>query len=224
MQQKSNNNHEIVWSPEKVRKIWDFYSKNLSQSQYFSYHSGKYIVDYIGRYLNIGSMESLLDFGCGPGYLIEHLLKSGGRGKVFGLDFSKEAVDQVNQKFNKHKYFGEAVRVDRLPSPFADNSMDVVISIEVVEHLNDEQLDGMMQEVARVLKPGGCFVVTAPNKEDLEANKTICPECGCIFHRWQHVRTWTPQTLEDRLTSSGFSIRLITDRGNLFPITRSPLA
>lgn len=110
MQQESNyNNHEIIWSPEKVKRIWDYYSKNLSSKEYLSYHSGNYIIDYIDNYIEFKKVRSILDFGCDPGFLIEHLLKILEKGTVFGLDFSREAVEIVNKRFNKHKGFGKAV-------------------------------------------------------------------------------------------------------------------
>lgn len=200
--------HEIQWTEEKVKRIWDYYAKNPSyQNQYFSFHSGKFILKHVKRYLPLKKMDSILDFGCGTGYLMEHLLKLAG-GQCFGLDLSEEAVRQVNQRFSSHPGFGKAVWVERLPSPFAGNSMDLVISVEVVEHLDDEQLSEMLKEIYRILKPEGYLVITTPNKEDLEANKAICPECGCIFHRWQHVKTWSSQDLESWLIRHNFKPEL----------------
>lgn len=203
MQQEGSHNYEITWSYEKSKRLWDFYSKTLPQNQYFSFHSGKYILDYVKRHIELSQMRSVLDFGCGPGYLLEHLIKFCD-GKVYGLDFSREAVDEVNKKFRNNPTFGKTICVDNLPSPFEDGSMDLVISVEVVEHLDDEQLSEMLLEIQRLLNPGGYVVITTPNDEDLEANKIICPECGCIFHRWQHVRSWNVQRLYAYFEKHGF--------------------
>jgi len=99
---------------------------------------------------------------------------------------------------------GGAICIERFPSPFDDSSMDLVISVEVVEHLNNTQLLEMLKEVYRVLKTGGYVIVTTPNKENLEANKTVCPECGCIFHRWQHIRSWDMFSLRRKMEEMGF--------------------
>lgn len=56
----------------------------------------------------------------------------------------------------------------------------------------------------RVLKLGATLVITTPNDEDLSISTKFCPECGAIFHEWQHVRTWTPRTLADALLPYGF--------------------
>lgn len=202
---------EIHWTEEKVNRIWAYYAENRSiQSQYFSFHSGIHILKYLRRHLPLPSMESILDFGCGPGYMMEHLLRLG-TGKCYGFDFSKEAVDMVNQKFKRTPSFAGAFCSDQLPSPLSEGSMDLVIAVEVIEHLNDMQLSDMLKEIFRLLRPSGYLVITTPNREDLEANKTICPECGCIFHRWQHVRPWDRQSLDSWLEKFSFHTILIEE-------------
>ncbi len=49
------------------------------------------------------------------------------------------------------------------PIPFDDNTFDCVISFQVIEHIKDDGF--FIKEVARVLKPGGKFIVTTPNKK-----------------------------------------------------------
>jgi hypothetical protein len=45
------------------------------------------------------------------------------------------------------------------------------------------------------LKPGGLLVVTTPNNEDLDLGLSYSPETNTLFHRWQHVRSFRPETL-----------------------------
>lgn len=206
MQEKDNKNHEIIWSREKVKRLWDFYGVNLLRSQYFSFHSGRYILDYISHYVKLDGLKSILDFGCGPGYLLEQLVKMMVSGKCYGLDFSKASIGEINKKLRNVPNFGGAIYIDKLPSSFENNSMDMVISVEVIEHLDDMQLLDMLKEIYRVLKPNGYVVITTPNKEDLGANRTVCPECGCIFHRWQHVRSWNISMLKEIMTKHGFKV------------------
>lgn len=129
----------------------------------------------------------------GPGYLIEHLLKFLGNkwgGQIYGLDFSKESIEKFREKFIGFNNVVNAMWVNKLPSLIEDNFIDCVFAVEIIEHLSDTYLSATLNEIYRILKPGGYLIITTPNNEDLEANKTICPECGCIFHRWQHVRSW----------------------------------
>jgi len=200
--------HDVVWNDAKVARLWGYYAENPSyQAQYFSLHSGHHILRAIGRHVDLRRGD-ILDFGCGPGHMVSRLVENT-RGKIHGLDFSEESVRAVERRFSGRPGFGKAVWARSLPSEFPDASMDGVLSIEVVEHLTDEQLAGMWTEIRRVLKPGGWLVVTTPHEEDLGANKTLCPDCGAVFHRWQHLRRWSAAALEDHLARAGFVLRRV---------------
>jgi len=197
------DSHEIEWSSKMISRLWGYYASNPSYiKQYFSYHSGKYILKYLNKQVTLRN-KRILDFGCGPGYLIENLINIY-KGEVCGLDFSKESILKVNQRFNGRSGFINAEAIDKLPSSFKDNYFDVVICVEVIEHLKDKELNETLREIYRVLKPAGCVMITTPNQEDLSASKTLCPECGCVFHRWQHIRVWDAKSLKQTVKESGF--------------------
>lgn len=65
---------QIEWTPENVAKFWD-YTSNFPEL-YFTYRCGDMVVKKSGKYLKKGI--DVLDYGCGAGSLIFHLLKSGG--------------------------------------------------------------------------------------------------------------------------------------------------
>ena len=198
--------HEITWSDDKIDRLWDYYSRcETYQKEYFSYQAGKIVLNQIGKYANLGKLCAILDYGCGPGFLIEALLGCLKIGqKCYGLDFSKKSVELVEKKFADLPNYGGTVWAANLPSRYQDESMDLVISLEVVEHLDDEKLLGMAREIYRILIPHGYVAITTPNRENLAKSKTICPECGTIFHRWQHVRVWTASTLRQYMETCGF--------------------
>jgi len=213
MDQKKHN-FDIKWDDDKVSRLWDYYSAHLQENQYFSSHSGQHILRFLIKWIDFNNVN-ILDFGCGPGHMIKHLLAFTENSTIHGLDFSSASVATVNKKFKNNRNFAGAVcaghaspHIHNIRS-FQTESMDVVICIEVIEHLNDEQLKSTFKEVYRLLKPGGQFVITTPNEEDLEASKTICPECGCIFHRWQHVRPWDDREIKKWLEKYGFKIKVV---------------
>jgi SAM-dependent methyltransferase len=76
--------------------------------------------------------------------------------------------------------------------------------VDTVEHLLDEELRLLLTDVHRALRPGGSLVVVAPNEEKLQIGETVCPDCGCMFHRLQHVRSWTAGSLAAFLSGCGF--------------------
>lgn len=95
----------------------------------------------------------ILDFGCNAGYLVKYLSDRGFN--ISGCDKSAEAIA-----------FGGAQGIKNLKVtendilPYADEEFDVVLCLDVLEHLPDD-LAGI-KEIKRVLKPGGRAVVTAP--------------------------------------------------------------
>jgi 2-polyprenyl-3-methyl-5-hydroxy-6-metoxy-1,4-benzoquinol methylase len=186
--------HEINWTPDKVKRIWDYYGRHLPREQYFSYEAADGIIKFLRGRAILKRGMSVLDYGCGAGGLMEKLLKKFD-GRVYGLDFSKNSVDFVNDRFRGKPGYGGALYVENLPSGYDRESMDIVVCIEVIEHLEDVLLKATLDEIARVLKPGGHLVISTPNDENFAINNTICPECGCVFHRWQHVRKWTRESL-----------------------------
>lgn len=105
--------------------------------------------------------ESVLDLGCGPGELAMALARRvGPNGRVAGIDLSKALVAGARRKA---KRAGLAIdyrvaSVEQLP--FADASVDVVVSSLVMHHLAPEVLARAVREIRRVLKPGGrVFVI-----------------------------------------------------------------
>jgi SAM-dependent methyltransferase len=201
--------HPIEWNDEQVSRLWNYYSKTVPYSEvYFSRIYGNCILKKSG--IPFKKEISVLDFGCGPGFIWDHIINSGITWSYTGLDFSLDSVEALVKKAAGHPQFKGAVLGSQLPTKFQDNCFDAVLLFEVIEHLTDEHLDETLQEVRRVLKPGGVVVVTTPNEEDLSVATKYCPECNAIFHEWQHIRSWSVDTLSDYLLSRGFDLQFAT--------------
>lgn len=203
--------HEITWNEKKISRIWDYYSSNPSiRNQYFGFKAGKHVIKEITRNMDIRKLDKILDFSCGPGDLLDALLPLlKGNQKAYGVDISLSSVDLVNERFKDDNNFAGAELLENFSKIYQGGMFDLIISTEVVEHLNDSDLEQMLQEAKRTMKKGGYLVITTPNDEDREANKTICPDCGCIFHRWQHQRSFTAESLKNELKKHSFVTRSI---------------
>lgn len=205
-QTKTYKEHNIEWSDEKVSRLWDYYSRTLPYSEmYFSKTFGSHIL----KKSNLPLKEKLevLDFGCGPGFIWDHLNKLESHWQYTALDFSKDSVLKVLGKGRGNSHFKAAEHVHSLPTSLKQESFDIVLLFEVVEHLNDTYLDNTLTEVVRLLKKGGVVVITTPNNEDINYSKKFCPDCGAIFHEWQHVRSWSVATLTNHLEQYGLKLR-----------------
>lgn len=108
--------------------------------------------------------EAILDVGCGTGKLIFAAEKVvGSAGTAVGLDVEPGMIDQAKAnaaKAHSRATFGVA-SITEIPYP--DNSFDVVTSSLVYHHLNQAQKVAGLQEVVRVLKPNGRFLIVDLN-------------------------------------------------------------
>lgn len=198
--------HEIEWTPEKSKRLWDFYGSNPHfNALFFGFMAGKFVARRMLSEIRLAPDARILDFSCGPGDIVAALLpKLRSDQRIYATDFSETYVDRVSERFASNRHFGGAVLTRSLPTTYPDNYFDVVMATEVIEHLLDHELEAMVAECKRILKPGGQVFFTTPNNEDYDASKILCPECGCIFHKVQHVRTWTVQSLRDYMELAGF--------------------
>lgn len=196
--------HPIVWSDDRVARLWDYYSRNdVVSDLYFSKVYGGHILRKAG--LSPSTALRVLDFGCGPGYIWDHIRSAGRPWLYTGLDFSADSVRALRTRGATEPGFEGAVHATSLPCELPSASFDAILLLEVVEHLADDRLRDTIVETRRLLKPGGKLIVTTPNAEELPREAQLCPECGAVFHRWQHVRSWTAQSLAAAITGHGLS-------------------
>lgn len=117
---------------------------------------------------------TVLDVGCGNGSLTNGLEGY----DITGLDKSVEAL-----KYYKHKK--QHGSIDELP--FTDNSFDLIICSDVLEHLDNSIFNHAIRELKRVSKK--YILIISPNEEDLAANFVKCHACNHIFNVNLHERS-----------------------------------
>jgi ubiquinone/menaquinone biosynthesis C-methylase UbiE len=102
----------------------------------------------------------VLDDGCGCGYGSLYLAENSAR-MVVGIDVSRDAINYAKTHFLKKNIKFKVV--DGANLPFSNDSFDVVVSIEVIEHIHN--YEQYLSEISRVLKPSGILVISTPNKK-----------------------------------------------------------
>lgn len=113
--------------------------------------------------MNFCQDKVILDAGCGEGYG-SHLLSEIGS-KVIGIDISEEAVRHAKRKYIRENLKYQTMNVTNLD--FADNSFDVVVCFQVIEHLHD--IGKFLNKIKRLLRKNGCAIIsTIINKRPLD--------------------------------------------------------
>lgn len=163
---------------------------------------------------------TLLDDGCGVGKLVFGLQHSLPGAKITGIELTHASVKKA-QLFAKRRMIPNVtfLQGSALALPFDDAQYDVVLSEQVVEHVDSP--DVLIQEAFRVLKPGGLFFVTTTSRLcpwEFHINfpfipwfsKTTAQRILRLIGRpkqaayYEHVFPISSRTLEHLLNEAGF--------------------
>lgn len=153
---------------------------------------------------NVSAGERVLDLGCGDGTFAAALAQAGAR--TTGADVAEAALTRARERHPGPDY----VRIEpHGPWPFEDGAFDAVWAGETIEHVADTER--WVDEVRRVLRPGGRLLVTTPAVGPLvRARRAPDP-------RGQHLRFYTRRTLRELLADMGFEeVRVRARRGRLY--------
>jgi ubiquinone/menaquinone biosynthesis C-methylase UbiE len=99
------------------------------------------------------------DLGCGPGYLVLKLARTAPGLHVTGIDLADEMLVEAETLAGRSGLEDRAAfkKGDVAQIPFPDGSLDLVVSTGSLHHRGDPV--GVLDEIARVLRPGGSFLV-----------------------------------------------------------------
>lgn len=167
----------------------------------------------IAAYAHLQNARILVD-GCGIGTYVAHLRAFSP--SVYGLDIDAEYVEMGARALPGLLQIADAERL-----PYPDNTFDVILSHEVMEHVPDDRAAAV--EMARVLRSGGRIVLFCPNRwYPFETHGFYwrgryhfgnIPLINYLPRRWRdrlapHVRTYTSGDL--RRLFAGLPLRLVT--------------
>jgi SAM-dependent methyltransferase len=143
----------------------------------------------VGRLFDPSQQPKVVDVGCGTGYVLKHLRQWGAL--TAGVEVSPDPLRLARERDPEGIYV--CAPSDKLP--FEGGQFDLAISLDVYEHLEDEQ--AVVREILRLLRPGGRHLVFVP------------------AHRWLwsrtdkvqgHYRRYSRKMLEDLLLRCGFEV------------------
>jgi 2-polyprenyl-3-methyl-5-hydroxy-6-metoxy-1,4-benzoquinol methylase len=188
---------QLPWDDATVTRFWRWQAER--PHEYFTNLFGERVAAALLPWLQ-GGDGSVLDYGCGLGFLPAQLAAQGCR--VWAADFSPESVEITNQRNQGVPGFQGASLVSEVGRQ--GQRFSRILSVEVIEHLDERHIGPFFATIRELLAPGGLVVITTPNEENLSASEIYCPCCDHVFHRYQHVRAFSVATLAATVSANGF--------------------
>jgi SAM-dependent methyltransferase len=152
-------------------------------------------------YQDLDLHAPILDVGCGDGHFGSLVFES-------RIDVGLDPWHKPIHEAKKHGNYGWLVEADAGKTPFRDNVFGSAFSNSVLEHI--PHVDFVLQEISRVLKPGGVFAFCVPNPRYF-SSLSLTRYLGKRYERWfrkisrvEHADE--PNVWLDRLRTAGFEV------------------
>jgi 2-polyprenyl-3-methyl-5-hydroxy-6-metoxy-1,4-benzoquinol methylase/uncharacterized protein YbaR (Trm112 family) len=178
------------------------YKTDAEKFDYFETHHGatehseRRVREYTAKFMP-EQAKTILDIGCGSAWVAKTVLPQ--NKIVYSLDASEKNPAEALKRFPSDRHVG--VAGDAFALPFADNSFDVVIAAEIIEHVVDPA--AFVAESVRVIKPGGRVIISTPYKEKLRYE--LCIHCQQMTPLNAHLHSFDERVLQSLNKSTDFS-------------------
>lgn len=157
-----------------------------------------FYIDKLGRIVSFlrNHPGKFLDIGMGAGNLEEKIIKVDRNIEIYGIDISSKAILNAKKKLRGNFYVSDIFGL-----PFKTSFFDTISILDVLEHVYEKEAPCALREVNRVLKNGGCLMISVPLNENL---KKLNLE-GKNYN--SHLREYTLEVLTKELKSAGFTVK-----------------
>lgn len=179
--------------------------------------------DFIPRFIKNNRSEKVLDYGAGQGLHVKLWEDIFPDSELHFCDISEVSRERFSTRYPDYTDAFHLVQNGK--AACADNTYDLIVSIEVMEHVED--LRAYLEDIYRLLKPNGLFIWTTPcaNRFSIEhifsavTNKIETTEEGYIRWSWEdptHLRRMKSREVADALKDRGFANIHLRFRAHLF--------
>ncbi|MEN4019345.1 MAG: class I SAM-dependent methyltransferase [Methanobacterium sp.] len=208
----NNNNKERLDNISKHYDNLDFAKQNFREKRaktYFEWVWDKEFVitmSYLTDFISQGKNLKALDIGCSSGRYTKALIAKGVDG--VGIDTSEIALSCAR----KWVPDGNFICASITKLPFDRESFDIVICMELFCHLPDEILEESLEEISKVIKPGGFFIFDIKNKLNPVLNLAYKRADSTEFT----LKARSVRELTEMVEAKGFKV--VAKKGIFFPI------
>jgi SAM-dependent methyltransferase len=123
-----------------------------AEDRHWWYRGRRTVIERVLTGMRLPARARILDAGCGSG---RNMVELAHHGSVTGVELSETSVELA-----RARNVGEVISGSVLDMPFPADSFDLAVSLDVIEHLEDDL--GALREMRRTVTPGGSLLVTVP--------------------------------------------------------------
>lgn len=149
-----------------MRIVWDVMGSLYNQRIYDVISD---LYEYIAENLTTKETQRILDVGAGRGYMSILLAAQNPQSGITGIDYSPMQVIKA-EKYRRQKKISNCAfqQNNAMSLPFKDASFDTVVSVGSIKHWPDAHRG--LKEIHRVLKPGGCLMISETDRGASDAD------------------------------------------------------
>jgi SAM-dependent methyltransferase len=151
----------------------------------------KIVLGLVGKIIAGRARSRIVDIGCGAGATLKRLEE---RGEATGVDLSAQAI-----RYSRQRGCRRLCLVEEEQLPFGDNTIDLVVSSDVIEHMDHDYLH--LREYRRILRGGGLLLITVPALSWLWSNHDRAN---------RHRRRYSRSGLRELLEKEGWKIERLS--------------
>jgi ubiquinone/menaquinone biosynthesis C-methylase UbiE len=178
------------WNLDSIKNYWKISTNNpFVVNQFYPIEYWIDLIEWSQDKINENqpmpfSMNQIVDIGCGNGNLIHVLQQYLSIAKITGIDLSQESMMNAKKRFSSNNNIDFKVgSINDLP--FDNESIDLIVCTEVLEHTFIDTFESSFAEISRVLRPGGYYLASVPFNEKITF--VPCPHCNTVFTPYQHM-------------------------------------
>lgn len=196
--------------------------KDQLEKQYRTHHENRGRYGYLcchgqrGDFLQkwIGQNKKVLDLGCRDGALTRYFIP---KNEVVGVDIDRKALEMAQKELSIQTLWLDL----NFQWPFQDESFDVIVACEIMEHLF--VLDGFLDRIFSALRPGGLFLGSVPNAFRFKNRMRFL--LGQEFEEDPtHVRHFSYYHLKKMLGGPFKNVQIVPLQGKILPLVNvSPI-
>ena len=139
----------------------------------------KQVAELLIKNYNLTNTSSVLDVGCGKGFLLYEMKLLLPNLKISGFDISKHGIEHAKEEIKKYLFIHRAQK----PYPFKNKEFDLVISLGCLHNLKVFELEIALKEIERVGKQGYIMLESYRSEKELFNLQCWALTCGSFFDK-----------------------------------------